>query len=65
MQNNRFVRLFYSLNNGLAIQRGQRTQVNDLQFDAFLRQNLSSFERGVNHGRVGNHADVAAFARNS
>src|ERR1700677_1695938 len=64
MKDNHFVCFLYSLSDGFAVERGNGTQVEDLDVDIFSCENLDSFERGVDHRCVGDHAEVAAFADN-
>ena len=45
-----------------AVNRNQRAQVQDLDFNSFFGENGRGFQRGVDHGRVGDDADVGAFS---
>ena len=64
MKDNHFVCFLYSLSDGFAVERGNGTQVEDLDVNILFCENLGGFERGVDHRCVGDHAEVAAFADN-
>src|SRR6266403_3130123 len=63
VQNDHFVGLLNGGGNRLAIERRDRTQVDDFDFDSFFAQAVRSFERGIQHGGIGNDAEMTALAR--
>ena len=40
---------------GIAVERGDGAQVENFDFDSVFFQNFRGFERGVDHGGVGDH----------
>ena len=57
-----FVGLLYGSGDRFAIERRDCTQVEDFDFDSFFAQDFRRFERGIEHGGVGDHAEMTAFA---
>src|SRR5580698_1219693 len=62
VQNDDFVRLLHGLRDGLTVERRDGAQVEDFNVDSVVLQNVSSLQSGVDHGGVGNNAEIAAFA---
>ena len=58
-----FVRLPYRLDNGLTIQWRDSAKIENLDVNSIFRQDLRRFQSGVQHGRIGNYAQIAPFAR--
>ena len=63
MQNDNFVGLLHSAGNRCAIERRNRSQVQDFDFDSLFTQNFRGFESRVQHGSVSNHTEMMAFSR--
>ncbi len=63
VKNDDFVGLLHGGGDRLAIERRDRTQIEDFDFDSLFAQDLRGFERGVQHGGIGDHAEVMALAR--
>ena len=62
MQKNDLVRFLHGLRDGFAVKRAERAQIENLNLDSLFGQDVSGFLRGVDHGGIGNDAQVAAFA---
>ena len=62
MKDDDLVRLLHGRGNRFAIERRNRAQVDNFELDSFFAQNFRGFERRVQHGRVRDHAQIAAFA---
>ena len=62
MQNDDFIGLAHGLRDGFAVQRRDSAQVEDFEIDSLFAKNLRRFQSGVHHGRIGDDAEVAAFA---
>src|SRR5215469_8836924 len=58
VQHDYFVRPAHRPGNRLAVERRQRSQIHDLQFNAFLGQDLGRFQRDVHHRRISDNAQV-------
>src|SRR5215467_2716730 len=59
------VRPFHGLRDGWAVDGDEGAQIDDFYLDSFFAQDFCGFQGGVDHGGVGDHAEVAAFARNA
>src|SRR5262249_30148295 len=62
VEKNDFVGLLHGLNDGRAIERRERAQVENLDLDSFLGQQIGGFLRRVYHSGVSNDAEIAALA---
>src|SRR6267378_7032099 len=56
VQNDDFVGLLYGGGNRLAIERRDRAQVEDFDFDSFFTQDVRGFERGIPHSGISDDA---------
>src|SRR5262245_26202686 len=65
VQDDDLVGLLHRLCDGFAVEWRKRTQVYHFEIDAFFSERLRRFQRYVQHGGVGNHADVAALTSHS
>src|SRR5579862_1086235 len=65
MQKNYFVGLAHGLRNRVAIKRREGSQIENLQFDSFLRQNAGSLLRNMHHGGIRDDAQVLTLADNA
>src|SRR5205807_107909 len=60
VQDDDLVRAAHTGDDGGAIEREQRAQVNDLELDTVFRQRLGRLDRHVHHGGISNDGEVAA-----
>ena len=62
MQDDDAVGFLHRVRDGFFVQRRDRSQVDNLEFDTVPCQNVGGFLRNVDHCGIGDHAKVASFA---